>query len=173
MNILNFEIISEYNKLPLDTHIQFDLSKPSKEKIQKKAKNAGVNTSDYLRAAVLSEDIFVVLDKEGTIAQGLIETNDILKCSLREHKIVESVCNRLVFKLNDIFKKLDEISEQIKEMTYDINTFKTIESAKVNDSYQKSAHLQFKASSKLKSYIESKADGLGMSMSQLLRISAL
>ncbi len=99
------------------TQIQFKLSPEAKEKIQLKADRMNLDLSKFIRAVALSDDKIIVLDKGGYIARNLIEIQDSLNCALRDGKINDNLCKALCSKLNDIFDKFIQLSEQLTDIS--------------------------------------------------------
>ena len=172
MNNLNFEALSIYDGLPKTKTIQWDMTIRSKEKLKLKASSYNISMSQFVRAAVHSNDIIVQLDPDGNIARNLIETNDILTSSLRNKFISTDICNKVVYKCNEVFIKLNEVSEQLPRISADFTSADEVITT-VNSEQLKTDHFQFKDCEKLNEFIETKAAMLDLNKSQLLRISTL
>lgn len=157
------EVLSE----PLDTPIQFDLTPQSKARIKELADG---NISAYMRAAVGDKQRFHVLDPNGDIARLLIEANDTIRCALREHNISKDNASHLMLRLDKIQDALDVL---LHERDGD-NTHATTDiTVSGNTEKMKSSHIQFLVTKTMAQYISDRADELGMSVSQFLRVAAL
>lgn len=172
MKNFNFEDLSIYDGLPKTKTIQWDMTLRAKEKLKLKAESYNISMSQFVRISVHSNDIIVQLDPDGNIARILIEINDILTCSLRNKSISTDICNKIIYKCNDVFVNMSEISEQLSSFATDSQSADEVATT-VNSEQLKTEHFQFKDCEKLNEFIEKKATALDLNKSQLLRISTL
>ena len=167
---LNFSGLMEYEDQPQTEPVSFKLSPAAKAKVKANAKALKVHISEYMRAAVVTDEVFIVLNSSGSIAQGIIEAHSSLTCLLREQKGRETVYPALISKLNGIFSNMEKIFDELPDQ--DVKVTSDI-ADNTPPAELKSSSIQFYASIPLKDYIDKKADSLGMDTAQFLRISAL
>ena len=167
---LNFSGLMEYEDQPQTEPVSFKLSPAAKAKVKANAKALKVHISEYMRAAVVTDEVFIVLNSSGSIAQGIIEAHSSLTCLLREQKGRETVYPALISKLNGIFSNMEKIFDELPDQ--DVKVTSDI-ADNTPPAELKSSSIQFYASIPLKDYIDKKADSLGMDTARFLRISAL
>lgn len=170
MITLNFSGLKDYEDQPQTEPVSFKLSPAAKAKVKANAKALKVHISEYMRAAVVTDEVFIVLNSSGSIAQGIIEAHSSLTCLLREQKGREKVYPALISKLNGIFSNMEKIFDELPDQ--DVKVTSDI-ADNTPPAELKSSSIQFYASIPLKDYIDKKADSLGMDTAQFLRISAL
>lgn len=172
MITLNFSGLKKYEDQPQTEPVSFKLSPAAKAKVKANAKSLKVPMSEFMRAAAITDEIFVVLDPQGSVAQGIIEANSSLTCLLREKKGREKAYPALISKLNGLFSILEKIFDELPDQDVEA-TSDTADTANAASAELKNASIQFYVSTTLKEHIDKKADSLAMEISQFLRIAAL
>ena len=169
MITLNSSKMKEFEEQPQTEPVSFKICPSAKEKIKAKAKLLGIKVSEYMRNSSVKEEIFVILNPSGSIAQGIIEAHSSLNCLIREEKGQEKAYPLLINKLNRIFSDIEELLNELPE--HSIKDSHDADNAPSTE--LKSASVQFYVSKPLKEFIDSKADSLSLDTAQFLRIAAL
>ena len=126
-----------------------------------------------MSCSVLDEVIFQVIDPSGDISKLLIEINDHLSCSLRESKMEQKQISTIIYKLNSAYDSLEKLIKLLPVTQYTDSFTVDNETIKNYSKEPKTAHIQFKVSEELKTFIEAKASTLEMSTSRFIRVAAL
>ncbi len=98
------------------TTIQIKVSPEIKKKIELRALQASMTTSEYIRTVSLAENSIIVLDKGGYIARSLIEISTLIERSLRGKDITTELENKLLSVLDETNEKFDVITEQLTDI---------------------------------------------------------
>lgn len=165
---LNFSGLMEYEDQPQTEPVSFKLSPAAKAKVKANAKSLNVPMSEFMRAAAITDEIFVVLDPSGFLAQGIIEAQSSLTCLLREKKGREKAYPALISKLNGLLSAMEKIYDELPDLEATTDIADNAPSAEL-----KSASIQFYVSTTLKERLDARADSLAMDTAQFLRIVAL
>lgn len=169
---LNFPGMKKYEAQPLTVPVSFKLGPSAKEKINEKATSLGIKMSEYLRTVSITDEIFIILNPSGSIAQGLIEAHSSLTCLLREKKGREKAYPLLITKLNRVYSDMEALFNEMPEQSIE-PTPDTADTANAASAELKNASIQFYVSTTLKEHIDKKADSLFMDKAQFLRLVAL
>ena len=172
MITLNFSGLKDYEDQPQTEPVSFKLSPAAKAKVKANAKALKVHMSEYMRAAVVTDEVFIVLNSSGSIAQGIIEAHSSLTCLLREQKGLEKGYTSLITKLNRVYSDMEALINEMPEQSIE-PTSDTADTANAASAEFKNASIQFYVSTTLKAHIDTKADSLAMDSAQFLRIVAL
>lgn len=169
---LNFSGLKEYEDQPQTEPVSFKLSPAAKAKVKANAKSLKVPMSEYMRAAVVTEGVFAVLNPCGSVAQGIIEAHSSLTCLIREKKGREKAYPLMITKLNRVYSEMETLCNEIP--VQDVETTSVTDYTANDPSAElKNSQIQFYASKDLKEYLDKKADSLSMDKAQFLRIVAL
>ncbi len=169
---INIEGLKKYDGQPMDISITFNLSPVAKETIKGKAKSFNMKISQFMRAATITDEVFVVLNPTSSIAQEIVEAHSSITCIIREKRRQEKAYSQLISRLNKAYSDMEALRNELPEYSVK-STYDTSDICNVASSELKSANIQFYVSKHLKEYIDEKAARLGMDVAQLLRISAL
>lgn len=93
--------------------IQVKVTPNAKEKIGQRAKAAGLNISEYIRVAALSDKKIIFLNGSGSIAKALAEININLDRALRGREITTDVEKVLIEKFDILYDAFYEIIESL------------------------------------------------------------
>lgn len=96
--------------------IQFKASPEVKNEITQRAKAAGLNVSEFIRSAVLSDDKIVFLNESGSIAKSLAEININLERALRGREITTDLEKELIEKFGDIYDLFYEVLNSLSNI---------------------------------------------------------
>lgn len=173
MEKIDLTLLEKFKGQKNDIPVQLDISERGKITIKDLADAAKVDVSKYLRCCVLDEEIFQVIDPSGDISKLLIEINDHLSCSLRERKMEQKQISTVIYKLNSAYDSLDKLIKLLPVTQYTDSFTADNETVKNYSNELKTAHIQFKVSGELKTFIETKASTLEMSTSRFIRVAAL
>lgn len=96
--------------------IQFKASKEIKDKITQRANAAELSTSDFLRAAALSDDKIIFLNESGSIARALAEININLDRALRGKEITTDVEKEMLEKFSSLYDIFYDVLDKISNI---------------------------------------------------------
>lgn len=172
--------MKKINMKPLDkfqgtnnTAILINIDENGKALIKEKACAAGLDVSKYLRCCAVDEELFKIIDVEGNTAKRLIEAYDRINFCLREGRMDQPIAEWTIKTLSSVRTELEKYYVQL-QINENSNNF-TMDGDKQYSIPidRKSAQLQFKVCEDLRDYIDQKAESLGMTRSQFLRVAAL
>lgn len=98
--------------------IQIRVSESEKSEITQKANEAGVSTSDYIRAIALKDDSLKILANGQAVAAAMIDLQVEIQQAIRTDKISDNLAEEFLAKLESISKIFAEILNQTDDISF-------------------------------------------------------
>lgn len=111
-------MIKMYNEKKKTPTIQLKVSQAIKDEITQRAKTAELTVSEFIRAAVLSDDKVVFLNESGSIAKSLAELSINLDRALRGREITTDLEKELIEKFGNIYDMFYEVLDNLSNINH-------------------------------------------------------
>ena len=98
--------------------IQIRVSESEKSEITQKANEAGLSTSNYIRAIALKDDSLKILANGQDAAAAMIELQVEIQQAVRADKIPGNLATEFLKKLEDLSKTFAEILNQTDDISF-------------------------------------------------------